>query len=140
MGADGVRLWREYPKPVGMGNRAHDRAALRFSRGGFARQHIGAADAVFASGIFFRGGAEAVEAGRHAHIFKAQVAQISNQLRLRQSAGDSTRPQVNVSARVLIESGVEHNIGKLQPTARTQHAADFGKGFFFFRNEVEHAI
>ena len=51
--------------------------------------------------------------GRDANLLKTQVLQERHELCLRQSAGDSTGPQVDVPANVLAEFTIEHDIGKL---------------------------
>ena len=70
----------------------------------------------------------------------AQLPEDGDQLCLRQSAGDSARPQVNVAASVFVELGVEDDIAQLQASPWPQDAPDFRKGFFLFRDEVEHAV
>ena len=55
--------------------------------------------------------------GGYAYILKSQVAQERHELRLRQSAGDSPSPQIDVAANVIAEFGIEHYICKLQPAA-----------------------
>jgi hypothetical protein len=51
----------------------------------------------------------------YAYILKSRVAQERHELCLRQSAGDSTSPQIDVAATVIAEFGIEHYICKLQP-------------------------
>jgi hypothetical protein len=65
----------------------------------------------------FLGASEAVEVGSYAYILKSQVGQERHKLCLRQGAGDSTSPQIDVAAHVIAEFGIEHYICKLQPAA-----------------------
>jgi hypothetical protein len=78
--------------------------------------------------------------GGNAYLFEIQVPQERNQLCVRQSAGDSTGPQVDVAANILPEFGVEHNIGKLEATAGAQDAADLGERFLFLGGEAERPL
>ncbi len=110
------------------------------ARDGLPGEHVGASHAVLPGCALFLGATKAVEVGRYANVFKTQVAQERHQLCLRQSAGDSSGPQVDVAANVLAEFGVKHYIGKLQPAAGTQQAAYLSERFLFFGDEVEHAV
>ena len=92
--------------------------------------------AVLAGSVLLLRSTETVELRRYPNVLKPQISQEQHELRLRQSAGDSTRPQVNVAPHLLAKFGIEHDIAKLQPTARAQDAADFGKGSVFFRHKV----
>ncbi len=105
-----------------------------------ARKHVGAVHAVPSRRVFFLRAAEAIEPGRDAHAVKAQVPQERHELCLRQSAGDSARPEIDVAARALFQFHVEHDVRKLQPAARAQDAVYLPECFLFFRHQVEHAV
>jgi hypothetical protein len=124
---------------VGLKASCNERPGLTV-RDRLAGEHVGPANAVFQGGVFLFGALEAVEVGRYAYVLKAQVAQEREELCLRQSAGDSTGPQVDIAASFVAEFGVEHYICKLQPAAGPQHAADLGKRFLLFWDQVEHAV
>ena len=100
--------------------------------GRLARERVGPTHAVPPGCILFPGATEAVEVGRYTYVVEAQVAQERYELCLRQSTSDSTSPQVDIAADVLVELGIEHYICKLEPTARSKHTADFGKRLLFF--------
>ena len=106
----------------------------------FAGEHIRAPHTVLACRVFLLRTIETIEVSRYAHLLKPKIAQERNELCLRQSAGDSTRPQVNVASNVLTEFDIQHYIAKLQSSARTEHTADLCERFLFFRDQVENAI
>lgn len=106
----------------------------------FAGEYVGSANSVFQRSVFFLGGPEAVEVGCYAYILKTEVAQERHELCLRQRAGDSTSPQVDIATNFVAEFRVEHYVCKLQPTARPQHAADLGKSSLLFWDQVEDAV
>ena len=76
-------------------------------------------DTILRGGVFLLSATEAVEVGGYAYILKPQISQEQDELCLRQSAGDSTGPQINVMSSVLAELGIEHDICKLQSPTRT---------------------
>jgi len=105
-----------------------------------AGEYVSAADAIFPGCILFRCATKAVKVCRYADVLKPQVAQERYELCLRQSAGDSTRPQVYVTANAFVELGIENDICKLQSSTRAQHAVDFSERFLFLRDQIEHAV
>ena len=70
-----------------------------------------------AGGLFLRCRAKAVEPGGDTHLFKADRQQIINELCLRQSAGDSPGPQVDVAAGVLGQFDIQSYIRQVEATA-----------------------
>jgi len=62
------------------------------------------------------------------------------ELCFQQSAGDSTRPQIDVTQSAVRERLADDNVGDLDTAARLEHTGDFGHGAFFLGDEVEHAI
>jgi len=63
----------------------------------FVCRDVHADDAVLASGPFLLRPAEWIESMRNPHISKSHRLERAVDLCLRQSAGDSTRPQIDVS-------------------------------------------
>jgi hypothetical protein len=63
--------------------------------------------------VFFARTAETVEAGGYAYVLESQRLEGRDKLCLRQSAGYSPGPQVNVAANVLPEFDIEYDIRKL---------------------------
>lgn len=104
------------------------------------RKHVGAMYSVSPGRIFFLRAAEAVETGRYAYVVKTQLLQERDELCLRQSAGDSTGPQVDVAARVFAELDIECDVSQLQSASRSQDTAYLLESFLFFRHEVEHPV
>ena len=51
--------------------------------------------------------------GRYAYVLKSQSPQERDEFCLRQSAGDSTSPQIDIASNVFPEFGIEHYISKL---------------------------
>ncbi len=66
----------------------------------------------------FGGRAETVKTRCDTNILKADLRQIVNELCLRQSAGDSTGPQVDITAGILAEFNIQGDVGKVQTAAR----------------------
>ena len=91
--------------------RATDEIQKRTRSSGLVRKHVDAVDAEFACCLLFRCRAETVKPRRDVHVFEADPSQIVNELCLRQSAGDSPRPQIDVAADVFGEFHVQRNIG-----------------------------
>ena len=85
----------------------------RLSRSGtrFAREHVHAVHSVLAGCLLFGGRAKAVKTRGDANLLQAYLREILNELCLRQSAGDSTGPQIDVAAGVLGEFDIQRNVG-----------------------------
>ncbi len=76
----------------------------------------------FACGFLFGSGAEGIETFDDPNVLKTQFRQHCEHLCLRQSTGDSTRPQVDVSASVLADFHVHSDIRQLQAAAGAKDA------------------
>lgn len=68
----------------------------------------------FARGLLFGGRAERIEIFHDANLFKTEFRQPGDHLCLRQSAGDSTRPQVDIAPIVLTKIDLDGDIRQLQ--------------------------
>lgn len=80
----------------------------------FARKHVHSVHAKFAGSPLLGCRAEAIKPRGDTNDFQTDLRQTSNQLCLRQSAGDSTGPQIDVAAGVLGEFHVNRYIGQVQ--------------------------
>jgi len=73
----------------------------KISANGLTSKHIHAVHSKLARRFLLGGRAKAIEPGRDMYVFQANPLQIRNELCLRQSAGDSAGPQVNIAADIL---------------------------------------
>ena len=73
---------------------------------------------VVAGCLLLRGRAEAIKMRRDPDVLQADLRQIPNQLCLRQSAGDSTGPEIDVAAGVLGECDIQRDIGQVKAASR----------------------
>ena len=64
----------------------------------------------------------------HRHALKSKRLKGYDQLCFQQSASDSTRPEINISACSLRESLMQSDVGDLNSAARLEHASDFREG------------
>src|SRR2546421_13024719 len=73
---------------------------LSAARGGssLSCEHVDASDAVLASDALLVRGAEGVELLAHTHVTEAGLHEHRDELSLRESAGNSTRPEIDVLA------------------------------------------
>jgi hypothetical protein len=106
----------------------------------FPRKDIRAVDAVFAGGGFLRRGAEAIEPFQDRNRLEPHSFENLDHLCLRQSAGDSTCPEVDVPPRVFGEFDVKKDIGQVQAAAGLEHTHDFVEGALFFGNEINDPV
>lgn len=88
---------------------------------------------VFASSFFFGGAAEAIKTCGNADILQADLRQVLNEFCLRQSATDSTGPEIDVPAGILGEFDIQGDIGQVKAPARLQHPHDFSKTAILLR-------
>ena len=72
---------------------------------------------VLAGDLLLGGRTQAIETRGDAHLFKADLHQILSELCLRQSAGDSPGPQIDVTAGILGEFDIQGDIGQMKATA-----------------------
>jgi len=103
---------------------------------GPAGEEVYAVDGELRCDSFFRCFAEAVEAVDDPHVREPDLLKQSNHLCLRQSARDSTGPQVDIVSNILVQRHVHGDIGEEEPATRTQHARDLGVGFPLVRHKV----
>ena len=103
-------------------------------------RQVGADDTIAPCGPLFRRAREAVKAVGDPQIDEARITKHRNQLCFQQSAGDSTRPQINVLARVLRQIFGKHDVGYLGTAARSEHTMNLGHRVEFVRHKVQHAI
>ena len=97
--------------------RGTDEIQKRTRSSGLVRKHVDAVDTEFACCLLFRCRAETVKPRRDVHVFEADPSQIVNELCLRQSAGDSTGPKIDIAEGIVREFDIQDNVGKVQSTA-----------------------
>ena len=105
-----------------------------------ARKHVYTVDAVFASCLLLRGCPEAIKTTGDPNLLQADLRQVFHELCLRQSAGDSTGPKVDVSAGVLGELNIESDVRKVKASAGFQYSDDLCKSAILLWNEVKDAV
>src|SRR5206468_9362869 len=86
-----------------------------------ARVNVHARHAVFSRDAFFRHAAEAIEVFLHAHFPETHETQKDDELCLRQSAGNSTRPKIDVAPDRFGELVGNDNVGVQKVTAWSEH-------------------
>jgi hypothetical protein len=101
-----------------------------------AGKHVHSVHSVLASSPFLGGRAETVKTCRDADLAQADLRQVLDELCLRQSAGDSTSPEVDVSAGVFRELEVEGNISQVKATTPLQHPHDLSKSPFLLGDKI----
>src|SRR5215469_6120860 len=77
-------------------------------------------------------GAKTIKLRRDADLLQTDLAQIRNNLCLRQSAGDSTCPEINIAQGILRQWDIQGDIGEMQTPTRLEYPYDFGEAAFFF--------
>jgi len=115
-------------------------ARTRLRRLGLPRKDVGAMDAVFPGCSLLGGRPEAIKSFQDADLFKPHPLEDVDHLCLRQSAGNSTRPEVDVSPSVFREFDIQQDVGHLKSATRPEHAHDFREGALLLGHEIEHAI
>ena len=95
---------------------------------------------VFARCVLFGCSAEAVEALNDGYVFQPVMGQGGNKLCLRQSAGDSTDPEIHVAANVLRKGRVYGDIAEVEPASWLEDTRDFLERLLLFGNQIQHAI
>ena len=91
-------------------------------------------NAILARRSFLRSRSETIESLRDAHILEAECFQFGKELGLRQSAGDSAGPEIDVAANIIAEIHVYRYVGDLQPSSRAENPPDPSKSLIFLRN------
>lgn len=90
--------------------------------------------------LLFRGGPKGVEPGSNSDVLESQTNPSFDELCLRQSAGDSTGPEVDIRPDVLAQLRLHHNVGKMQPATWTQHAGDLGESDLLLGYQVQDTV
>ena len=105
-----------------------------------AGKHIHTVYSVFARSPLLGCGAETIKARGDVDFRQPNAREIFDELCLRQSAGDSTCPQIDVAPGVLWKLDIEGNIRQMEAAPALENADDFGKRAFLLRHEVQDAI
>ncbi len=84
-------------------------------------EDVGSANAKLSSHAFFRSSLETIKSVGNPYVDKSDFVQQINHLCLRQSAGYSAGPQVNVAPSILVEIRFYCDIGKQKTTTRTKN-------------------
>jgi len=71
---------------------------------------------------------EAIVPRSNANALQTESGQIRNDPCLRQSAGDSTGPKIDIAARVFRQFNIERDVGQVKPATWLQHSEDLAKG------------
>src|SRR6516162_807955 len=95
---------------------------------------------VLARCLLLAGRTKAIKTRCDPDLVQANLCQVCYELCLRQSAGDSAGPKVDVATSLFGEFDIERNVGQVEASARLQHTPDFCKPPCLFRHEVEHTI
>jgi hypothetical protein len=74
------------------------------------------------------------------YIAEAHGDECVDELCLRQSAGDSTGPELDVASDRLRQLDAGHDVRNLQATTDAQDSGDLGKRSFLLRHEIQHAV
>ena len=106
----------------------------------FTSEYVYSVHPVLARCLLLGGRTETIKARCDPDLVQANLCQIFYELCLRQSAGDSAGPKVNVAAGLFGEFDIERNVSQVEASARPQHTPDFGKPPCLFRHEVEHTV
>lgn len=93
-------------------------------------------NAKLARRLFFACLVKTVEPGGDLYVFQANSLKIPHELCLRQSAGDSTGPQVDVAVSILGQRNIQRDIAELQTPSRFQNAKNFGKREFLLGYQI----
>ena len=110
------------------------------TRGGFAREHIDAMHAKLTRRLFLGRSAKTVKTLRDVHVLKADALKVGDELCLRQSAGNSTSPQIDVAASVLGKLHIQGNVSQMQTAAGLQDADDLSEALLLFGDQVQYAV
>lgn len=84
----------------------------------FSRKSVDTVHSILARRPLLRSRPKAIKTRRDTDLLKADLRQIFNELCLRQSAGDSTGPQIDIAAGILGEFHIQGDIGQVQAAAR----------------------
>jgi hypothetical protein len=95
---------------------------------------------VLAGGPLLGSATEAIKSRCYSNWLEANLHKVRPNLCLRQSASDSTGPKIDIAPRTFGQWDIQGNVPEVQPSTRFQHPYDFGKGAFFFWNEVQNTV
>jgi hypothetical protein len=113
-------------------------AGLRVGR--FTRKHVDAMHPVLPSCSLLGSCAKTIEPRSNTNVLETDLHQIRNDLCLRQSAGDSTSPKIDIAEGILRELDIQGDIGQVKAPAGFQYSDDLGKAALFLRHEIEDAV
>ena len=116
------------------------RQSNKLSSQWLARKHIHAVHAELARRFLLGCRTKTIEPGGNVYVLETNMLQIANELCLRQSAGDSTGPQVDVAADILGQLDIKRDVPEIQPTARFEYPNDLGEPEFLLGHEIEHTV
>ena len=92
--------------------------ALARASNRFSRKHVDSVHSILSRRPLLGSRTKTIKTRCDTNILKADLRQIFNELCLRQSAGDSTGPQIDIAAGILGEFDIQCDIGKVQAAAR----------------------
>ena len=107
---------------------------------GLASEDVHSQHAKLPRDVLLRGSREAVETRRDADACELELFEKANELCLRQSADDSTGPQVDVVPYAFRELALHYDISEKQPTAGLEYASDLSESLGLVSGQVEHTI
>ena len=81
-------------------------------------EYVYSVHSVLARCLLLGGRTKAIKTRCDPDLVQANLCQVCYELCLRQSAGDSASPEINIPARVLGKFYIEGNIGQMQAAAR----------------------
>jgi hypothetical protein len=99
-----------------------------------------APDTVLARDSLFRGAAEGIEVLSNANRSETDGLQHEQELCLRLSAGDSTRPEINVSPDGLREFAGHDDVSVEEVTTRLEDPEHLAERLSLVRREIEHTV
>jgi hypothetical protein len=97
---------------------------------------IHADDPVFPGHAFLRCPSKAIEALLYNDVVEAEMPEQRDKLCLRQSAGDSTGPQIHISANRLRQLGRDDNVSVQELSAGLENPEDLTEGLFLVRDSA----
>jgi hypothetical protein len=108
--------------------------------GGFAREHIDAVHTKPTRRLLLGCGAKTVKTLRDVHVLTTDALKVGHELCLRQSAGNSTGPQIDVAASVLGKLDIQGNVSQMQTAAGLQDADDLSEALLLLGDQVQYAV
>jgi hypothetical protein len=101
---------------------------------------IHASDAIFCRDSLLGGASKTIEALLYDDSFEAEVPEKRHKLCLRQSAGDSTGPQIDVAANRLRQLGRDDNVSIQELSSWLENPEDLSEGPILIRRQIQHAV